>query len=94
MRSAFQRRFAPRPDNAVLKLDLPVKAKGPDVTDLVRQRRAVLVADGQRHISGEKVHLVHKAVVEAVCVGVVSHQIMEHIFNGIAVIPVFADAPA
>ena len=91
---ALQRFFAPCPDDAVLKLYLPVKAEGPNVTDLVRQRRAVLVADGQRHIGGEKAHPVHKTVVEAVCVRVASHQIVEHIFNGIAVFPVFADAPA
>ena len=78
----------------MLQLQKPVKAECPDVTIVVGQGRAVLVPDGQHHIRGEKAHFIHKAVVEAIGVGISAHQVVEHIFNGIAVFSVLTDAPA
>ena len=93
--AALQGCLRPCPDHAVLKLDLSVKAKGPNVAGLVRQGRTVLHADGDAGRCGENgLVRVDEAVVEAVGVGIGPREAANVVGHRIVVSAVFRDAPA
>ena len=82
-------------DDAILKLNLPLKAEGPDAAVVLGQGRAVGHADGQVGVGGEhSLVRVDEAIEQPVGVGIAPHQALDIIGHRVGVGAVVGDAPA
>ena len=82
-------------DDAVFKLDLSLKAEGPDAAVVLCQGRAVCHADDQVGIGGKHgLVRVNKAVEQPVGIGVAPRQTANVIGHGVGVGAIIRNAPA